>query len=103
MRRQADALTPLAFFVTVVSLFPLGIGPERDTLRQIALGILWVPALNCLSRATNSWLGFSRSAAYAEIDLAPVFPERAKVFPTCRRVMALPITKTKTIVSLSPR
>ncbi|MFW7342302.1 heme exporter protein CcmB [Pollutimonas sp. H1-120] len=45
MRRKADALTPLFFFVIVVSLFPLGIGPERDTLRQIAPGVLWVAAL----------------------------------------------------------
>lgn len=45
MRRKADALTPLVFFVIVVSLFPLGIGPERDILRQIAPGVLWVAAL----------------------------------------------------------
>src|SRR3546814_807323 len=45
MRRKADALTPLFFFAIVVSLFPLGIGPERDTLRQIAPGVLWVAAL----------------------------------------------------------
>lgn len=45
MRRKSDALTPLFFFVIVVSLFPLGIGSERDTLRQIAPGVLWVAAL----------------------------------------------------------
>ncbi len=45
MRRKSDVLTPLFFFVIVVSLFPLGIGSERDTLRQIAPGILWVVAL----------------------------------------------------------
>lgn len=45
MRRKSDVLAPLFFFVIVVSLFPLGIGAERDTLRQIAPGILWVAAL----------------------------------------------------------
>ncbi|TKR53504.1 heme exporter protein CcmB [Allopusillimonas ginsengisoli] len=45
MRRKTDVLTPLFFFAIVVSLFPLGIGSERDTLRQIAPGILWVSAL----------------------------------------------------------
>lgn len=45
MRRKSDVLTPLFFFVIVVSLFPLGIGSERDMLRQIAPGILWVAAL----------------------------------------------------------
>ncbi|OOZ39043.1 heme exporter protein CcmB [Solemya pervernicosa gill symbiont] len=45
MRRRSDIFTTLFFFVIVVSLFPLGIGPEMDTLRLIAPGIVWVAAL----------------------------------------------------------
>ena len=45
MRRRSDVFTTLFFFVIVVSLFPLGIGPELDTLRQIAPGVVWVAAL----------------------------------------------------------
>ena len=45
MRRQADIISALFFFVIVVSLFPLGIGPELDLLRQLAPGVLWVAAL----------------------------------------------------------
>ncbi len=45
MRRKSDMLTTLFFFVIVVSLFPLGIGPEMSTLRQMAPGVLWVAAL----------------------------------------------------------
>jgi len=45
MRRQADIVSALFFFVIVVSLFPLGIGPEIDLLRQLAPGVLWVAAL----------------------------------------------------------
>src|SRR3546814_278472 len=45
MRSKSDVLTVLSFFVIVVSLFPMGIGAERETLRQIAPGILWVAAL----------------------------------------------------------
>jgi heme exporter protein B len=44
-RRKADVLTTLFFFVIVVSLFPLGVGPEKDTLREIAPGVVWVAAL----------------------------------------------------------
>ncbi len=44
-RRRADVLTTLFFFVIVVSLFPLGVGPEMNTLRQIAPGVVWVAAL----------------------------------------------------------
>jgi len=45
LRRKAEVLTTMLFFVIVVSLFPLGIGPEIDTLREIAPGVLWVAAL----------------------------------------------------------
>ena len=45
MRRRSDVMTTLFFFVILVSLFPLGIGPELNTLRQIAPGVFWVAAL----------------------------------------------------------
>ncbi len=35
----------LAFFLMVVVLVPLGVGPEMEVLRRIAPGILWVGAL----------------------------------------------------------
>jgi heme exporter protein B len=44
-RRRADVLSTLFFFVIVVSLFPLGIGPEMNLLRSIAPGVVWVAAL----------------------------------------------------------
>jgi heme exporter protein B len=45
MRRRADVLTTLFFFVIVVSLFPLGVGPEMKTLRLMGPGVVWVAAL----------------------------------------------------------
>ena len=44
-RRRADMLSTVFFFVIVVSLFPLGIGPETQLLRTIAPGVVWVAAL----------------------------------------------------------
>ncbi len=44
-RRRADVLSTLFFFVIVVSLFPLGIGPEAPLLKSIAPGVVWVAAL----------------------------------------------------------
>jgi heme exporter protein B len=44
-RRPAEALLPVVFFVVAASLFPLGVGPETATLRQIAPGVVWVCAL----------------------------------------------------------
>ena len=45
LRRRADCISVLVFFVIVVSLFPLGIGPEPALLRTLAPGVLWVAAL----------------------------------------------------------
>lgn len=44
-RRRADVLSTLFFFVIVISLFPLGVGPETQLLRSIAPGVVWVAAL----------------------------------------------------------
>src|SRR4030065_81641 len=45
MRRQSDVLTILFFFIIVVSLFPLSVGPEMNMLRTMAPGVVWVAAL----------------------------------------------------------
>lgn len=45
LRRRADTAAALFFFVIVVSLFPLGVGPEPQLLRTMAPGVLWVAAL----------------------------------------------------------
>jgi heme exporter protein B len=44
-RHRGDLANPLLFFVIVVSLFPLGITPEVETLRLMAPGLIWVAAL----------------------------------------------------------
>lgn len=44
-RRRVEALLPVAFFTVAVSLFPFGVGPEPQTLRIIAPGVVWVCAL----------------------------------------------------------
>jgi len=45
LRRRVEALLPLGFFIVAAGLFPLGVGPEAQTLRQIAPGVVWVCAL----------------------------------------------------------
>lgn len=44
-RHRADLVAILFFFIIVVSLFPLGVGPEPELLRRLAPGVLWVAAL----------------------------------------------------------
>jgi heme exporter protein B len=45
LRRRADTGAALVFFVIVVSLFPLGVGPQFELLRLIGPGVVWVAAL----------------------------------------------------------
>jgi heme exporter protein B len=45
LRRRVEALLPVVFFIVAVSLFPVGVGPEPQTLRVIAAGVVWVCAL----------------------------------------------------------
>lgn len=45
LRRRSDTLAALIFFVMVVSLFPLSVGPEPQLLRTMAPGVIWVAAL----------------------------------------------------------
>jgi heme exporter protein B len=58
-RRRADALSTLFFFVIVVSLFPLGIGPETELLKSIVPGVVWWQ---------RCWHRCSRSAGCSEND-----------------------------------
>ena len=45
LRRRSDTVAALVFFIIVVSLFPLGVGPEPGLLRSMAPGVVWVAAL----------------------------------------------------------
>ena len=44
-RQRAELMQPLMFFVLVITLFPLAIGPGPDTLQRIGGGVIWVAAI----------------------------------------------------------
>ncbi|MEY3281830.1 MAG: heme exporter protein CcmB [Pseudomonadota bacterium] len=44
-RFRAELINPLAFFVMVITLFPLALGAEIALLKRIAPAIIWVAAL----------------------------------------------------------
>ena len=44
-RKPAEILNPLWFFLTIITLFPLLMGPNPELLGKIAPGIAWVAAL----------------------------------------------------------
>ena len=45
LRRKSDLAQVIFFFAVVVTLVPLGVGAESNTLRAIAPGVVWVAAL----------------------------------------------------------
>ena len=45
LRRRAEIANPILFFVMVIVLFPLGVGPEPSLLERMAPGVIWVAAL----------------------------------------------------------
>jgi len=53
-RQRAELMQPMLFFVLVISLFPLAVGPEPKTLQLIGPGVIWVAAI------LSSLLGLER-------------------------------------------
>jgi heme exporter protein B len=44
-RQKSDVLQTVFFFLVVITLVPLGVGAEKELLRSMAPGIVWVAAL----------------------------------------------------------
>ena len=55
LRQPGELANPLAFFVLVITLFPLGVSPESAVLAPLAAGVLWIAAL---WRRCWVWKGF---------------------------------------------
>jgi len=45
LRKRANIMNLLAFFLVIISLFPLSIGADGNVLHSIGSGIVWVAAL----------------------------------------------------------
>lgn len=52
-RNRAELLNPFAFFLLMISLYPLGVSPEPEVLRTIAPGVVWISALLASSSALD--------------------------------------------------
>ena len=53
-RSPGQTVNPMAFFLMVASLFPLGISPDKETLAQLAGGIIWIGALLAVLMSLDS-------------------------------------------------
>jgi heme exporter protein B len=71
-RRRIDSLLPVVFFIVALSLFPLGVGPEPQMLRDIAPGIVWVCALLASMLSVGSlFAGDMADGSLEQMLLAP--------------------------------
>lgn len=71
-RRRVEALLPLGFFVVAAGLFPIGVGPEPQTLRTIAPGVVWVCALlAAMLSVTQMFASDHQDGSLEQLLLAP--------------------------------
>jgi len=74
LRSKAELGVLLLFYVIVVTLFPLGVGPEPALLRALGPGVLWVAALLAsLLSLPRLFAGDFADGALEQIALSP-FP-----------------------------
>ncbi|CBL45077.1 Heme exporter protein B [gamma proteobacterium HdN1] len=81
-RQRSDLIYPVFFFFMVVSLFPLGIGPDGKLLAKTAPGILWIAALLSTLLATDSLFRQDYDDGTLEILLSS--PQSSFVFVTAK-------------------
>ena len=98
-RRRADVLTTVFFFIMVVSLFPLGVGPERELLRTLAPGVLWVAAL--LASTVSLGRLFALDHADGTLEQMLLSPEPLSVI-VAAKVLAHWLVSGLPLIALAP-
>ena len=99
VRRKSEVMTAVIFFVVVAALFPLGISPERDMLRLIAPGILWVGAL--LSSMLSLGRLFASDYQDGTLEQMSLSPQALPVL-VCAKIAAHWLLSGFPLVVLSP-
>lgn len=54
-QRRGEYLIPLLFFIIVISLFPMGLGPDPKLLSRIAPAVIWVAVVLSLLMSLDSF------------------------------------------------
>ena len=68
LRNPSSFLNPLLFFVISISLFPIAISPESQTLSNIAPGIIWVTVMLSALLSLNTLFHFDYENGILEIS-----------------------------------
>ncbi|MDR3491956.1 MAG: heme exporter protein CcmB [Gammaproteobacteria bacterium] len=99
LRQAYSWLTPLLFFVLVVCLFPLALGPDTETLNKIAPGIIWVAALLAILMSLGNIFRNDVHEGYLDLILLSSTPLTLLVF--CK-VISHWITHCLPLILISP-
>ena len=71
-RHRNDIINPLAFFLMVAVLFPLGVSPDPVFLSEVASGVIWVAALlACLLSVDGIFRGDYEDGSLEQMLVSP--------------------------------
>jgi heme exporter protein B len=99
MRQAFSWLTPLLFFVIVVCLFPLALGPDKALLNKVAPGIIWVAALLAILISIGNL--FRHDAHDGSLDLLLSSPHPLTLLVICK-IASHWITHCLPLIIISP-
>lgn len=74
LRQAFSWITPFLFFILVVCLFPLSIGPNISLLKNIAPGIIWVAALLSIILSMGNLFRNDAQEGFLELLLLSPYP-----------------------------
>lgn len=99
MRLAFNWLTPLLFFVIVVCLFPLALGPDASLLNKMAPAVIWVAALLAVLLSMGNI--FRLDAQEGGIDLLLLSPYPLTLL-VLGKIIAHWITNCLPLILISP-
>lgn len=82
LRQAFSWLTPLLFFVIIVSLFPLALGPDEASLHKIAPSIIWVAVLLAILLSMGNL--FRSDCEEGHLDLLLLSPYPLTLLVLCK-------------------
>jgi heme exporter protein B len=99
LRQAFSWLTPLLFFVIVVSLFPLTLGTGEKLLNNIAPGIIWITALLATLMSIDQLFRDDLTDGFLDQYLLSTYPLTLLV---CCKMLSYWLTHCLPLIIISP-
>ena len=98
-RQGSDSVMVIVFFIVVVVLFPLSIGPEQKILARISAGVIWVAAL--LAAMLSMDRLFAADYEDGSLDLLIISPHPTEIL-VLAKILAHWLTTGLPLIIVSP-